>query len=104
MWRVYTEFGTLLIRIEDSHLLKLQAAYKRPDKLSPESALVFANKWNIDQRFTKLAIHSTHDFDMVLEYDADLHHVRPGAVDGIVEMFHASMMSLQLQLYNELTD
>ena len=102
MWRVYTEFGKLLIRIEGSHLLKLQVIYARPDELSPASALVFANKWNLQKRFTKLAVHTEDNTVMQLEYDADLQHAQLAAVREMIEIFRRAMLTLVFEMHNEL--
>ena len=102
MWRMETEFGNLLLRIEDSHFLKLQAVYGRPDELSPASAVVFANKWNIKRRFTKMAVPAVDDTVMQLEYDADLQHAQVAAVREMIAMFHHAMLAAVLEMHKEL--
>ena len=102
MWHIETEFGKLYLRIlgEGSYLL-LCAIYERPDELSPASAMAFANKWNFENRFSKLALHPDDD-KMVLEYTAYLQDTQLAGVRKIIAEFHSDLLNHVQEIRKEL--
>ena len=99
LWRVEADFGLFVMMLQDSHLLKLQAAFKRPEKWSVPQALVFANIENRDRRYTKCFL--DEEADLVLVDNVDLKHIRPTSLVDFFERFRVSMVSLSTKISSE---
>ena len=99
LWRVEADFGLFVMMLQDSHLLKLQAAFKRPEKWSVPQTLVFANIENRDRRYTKCFL--DEEADLVLVDNVDLKHIRPSSLVDFFERFRVSMLSFSTKISSE---